>query len=80
MGPKNALVCVFLRFWLSRDQCRETQSKTQTLDYTLKCAIQKRAIQKHTKLVHLCGSRPKKKNHLSTMIDYIIRPPSHHCN
>ena len=27
VGPKNTLVCVFLCFWLGREQCRETQPK-----------------------------------------------------
>ena len=31
VGPKNALVCVFLHFWLGCEQCRGTQPKTQTL-------------------------------------------------
>ena len=35
VGPKNTLVCTFLRFWLGREQCREIQLKSQTLDCTL---------------------------------------------
>ena len=32
VGPKNVLLCVFLCFWLGREQCRGTQPKTQTLE------------------------------------------------